>query len=121
MSNDCLFCKIRDGIINSEKFYEDELMFIIKDIAPAAKMHYLAIPKVHYKLLKDMSNLDALNLGKCFSKIAEISDKLGLSNGFRIVINQGEDGDQTIFHLHIHILGGEKLSNKSLTQAKTLD
>ncbi|MCL2555532.1 MAG: HIT domain-containing protein [Firmicutes bacterium] len=112
--NDCLFCKIRDGIIPSEKLYEDDLMFIIKDIAPLARLHYLAIPKIHYKLLKDMTEQDALNLGKCFSKIAELADTLGLSNGFRIVINQGEDGAQAIYHLHIHILGGEKLSNKSV-------
>ena len=118
--SDCLFCKIRDGIIPSQKLYEDDLMFIIKDIAPAAKLHYLAIPKVHYKLLKEMTQQDAINLGKCFFKIAKLSDVLGLANGFRVVINQGEDGDQTVFHLHIHILGGEKLSNKSIKEAKTV-
>jgi len=112
--NDCLFCKIRDGEIKSEKLYEDDMMFIIKDIAPSAKIHYLAIPKVHYKLLKDMTPQDTIDLGKCFFRIAELSDSLGLSNGFRIVINQGEDGNQTVFHLHIHILGGEKMSNKSV-------
>jgi len=119
--NDCIFCKIRDGVIPSQKLYEDELMFVIKDIAPAAKLHYLAIPKVHYKLLKDMTPNDAIDLGKCFFKIAEIADTiLGLENGFRIVINQGEDGNQVVFHLHIHILGGEKLSNKSIKEAKTV-
>jgi len=119
--NDCIFCKIRDGIIPSQKLYEDDLMFIIRDIAPVAKLHYLAIPKAHYKFLKDMTPQDSLNLGKCFFKIAELADGLGLKNGFRIVINQGEDGGQVIFHLHIHILGGEKMSNKSVFQLKSLD
>ena len=107
--NDCIFCKIRDGIIPSPKLYEDDEVFVIRDIEPKAKCHYLMIPKKHFKLLSDMSVEDEAMLGRAFKKIADLAPSLGLSNGYRIIINQGDDGGQTVFHLHIHVLGGEKL------------
>lgn len=107
--NDCVFCKINAGEIPSEKLYEDDLMFVIRDINPKAKLHYLAIPKSHYKLLSEMTQKDAENLSHIFSTIAKIAPSLGLGNGYRLIINQGDDAVQTVFHLHIHILGGEKL------------
>lgn len=106
---DCIFCKIRDGVIPSPKVYEDEFMFIINDISPKAKKHYLMIPKNHYKLLADMTETDAADLSRCLKKIQDLSQSLGLENGFRLIINQGADAGQTIFHLHVHILGGEEL------------
>lgn len=106
---DCVFCKILNGEIPSERFYEDELMIVIADIDPKAEKHYLAIPKKHYKLFTEMSAEDAVHLGKCLGKIGEIAPSLGLENGFRIAINQGDDAQQTVPHLHIHILGGQKL------------
>ena len=107
--NDCIFCKIRDGVIPSPKLYEDDEVFVIRDIEPKAKCHYLMIPKKHFKLLSDMTREDEAMLSRAFSKIASLAPTLGLENGYRIIINQGEDGGQTVFHLHIHILGGEKL------------
>jgi len=107
--NDCIFCKINEGIIPSEKLYEDEIFFVIRDIAPKAKLHYLAIPKNHYKLFSQMTDNDANNLSHIIKKIAEIAPKLGLEGGYRLVVNQGDDARQTVFHLHIHILGGEVL------------
>ncbi|MCH5161373.1 MAG: histidine triad nucleotide-binding protein [Clostridiales bacterium] len=107
--NDCIFCKIIKGDIPSKKYYEDELMIVIADIDPKAKLHYLAIPKKHYKLLSEMSADDAVDLGKCMKKISEIAPTLGLENGYRLIINQGDDAIQTVPHLHIHILGGQKL------------
>ncbi len=107
--NDCIFCKIRDGVIPSPKLYEDDEVFVIRDIEPKAKCHYLMIPKRHFKLLSETTKEDEAMLGRALKKIAELAPKLGLENGYRIIINQGDDGGQTVFHLHIHILGGEKL------------
>ena len=107
--NDCVFCKIRDGIIPSPKLYEDEEVFVIRDIEPKAKCHYLVIPKKHFKLLSEMNKQDEAMLGRTFAKIASLAPSLGLENGYRIIINQGDDGGQPVFHLHIHVLGGEKL------------
>jgi len=107
--NDCVFCKIESGEIPSKKFYEDELMFIIADIEPKAEKHYLMIPKKHYKLLADMTEEDAANLAKCLKKLSELAPSLGLSGGYRLVINQGDDAGQTVHHLHVHVLGGQKM------------
>lgn len=107
--NDCIFCKIIAGEIPSQKFYEDELMIVIADIAPKAKKHYLAIPKKHYKYLSEMTDADANDLSAIIKKIGELAPTLGLENGFRFVINQGDDAQQTVPHLHIHLLGGQTL------------
>lgn len=106
---DCLFCKIRAGEIPSEKVYEDEKMMIIRDIDPKAKNHFLAIPKSHFKLLSEMTTEDKATLGEIFATIASLEKELHLENGYRLVINQGDDAGQTVFHLHIHILSGEKM------------
>ena len=107
--NNCIFCKINKGIVPSEKLYEDQDVFIIKDANPRAKKHYLMIPKNHYKLLADMSSEDSFALAHALKNLPSLASKLGLENGYRLVINQGEDASQTVFHLHIHIMGGEKL------------
>lgn len=104
--NDCVFCKILNGDIPSDKVYEDDDMMIIKDIEPKANIHYLAIPKAHYKLLSEATPEEGSRLARMLLKIGEISDSIGLKNGYRIMINQGEDAMQTVFHLHIHLLGG---------------
>ncbi len=109
---DCIFCKIASGEIPSTKMYEDENMVIIKDIEPQAKLHYLLIPKEHYANIIEMSDSQAATLGKCIKKLSTLVDALGLQNGFRLVSNKGEDGCQSVGHLHIHILGGERLSEK---------
>lgn len=107
--NDCIFCKINKGEIPSKKFYEDDKMFIIADIDPKAKLHYLMIPKKHYKLLGEMTESDAADLAACLKKLSEIAPSLGLENGYRLVINQGDDAGQTVFHLHVHVLGGQPM------------
>ena len=105
----CLFCKIIAGEIPASKMYEDENMLIFKDIDPKAKNHYLCVPKSHFKLLADMTSEQAEMLKKCFEKIPTLKEELGLENGYRLVINQGDDAGQTVFHLHIHILSGQKM------------
>ena len=110
--NDCIFCKIANGIIPSTKCYEDDNMVIIKDINPQAKKHYLLIPKDHYANIIEMTDEQSIILGKCLKKLSTLVDELGLQDGFRLVSNKGENGCQSVGHLHIHILGGEKLSDK---------
>lgn len=105
----CLFCKIIAGEIPSTKMYEDDKMIIIKDIDPKAKMHYLAIPKSHFKLLEEMTEEQSELVKYCLKKIPTLKKELGLENGYRLVINQGDDAGQTVFHLHIHILAGQKM------------
>ena len=110
--NDCIFCKIIAGDIPSTKVYEDDDLLIILDISPQAKKHYLMMPKKHYSDIADMASKDPSELGNMFAKLASLVDELGLGGGFRIVSNKGDDGCQSVKHLHIHILGGEKLSEK---------
>lgn len=106
---DCLFCKFANGAIPVDKVYEDEDFIIIKDIAPVAKNHYLAIPKTHFKYLAEMGGNEAALVGRMLKKIPELSSLLHLENGYRLVINQGDDAGQTVPHLHIHILSGQKM------------
>ncbi len=109
LDKDCLFCKIIRGEIPSAKVYEDEKMLVFKDIEPKAKVHLLAIPKNHFKLLAEMDEERAEDLKYILKKIPQIAKENGLENGYRLIINQGDDAGQTVFHLHIHILGGETL------------
>lgn len=109
--SDCIFCKIANGEIPSTKLYEDDDMIIIKDLNPQAPVHLLLIPKEHYANIIEMSDAQAQTLAKCIKKLSTLTDQLGLQNGFRLVSNKGEDGCQSVEHLHIHILGGAKLSD----------
>lgn len=109
--SDCIFCKIANGEIPSTKLYEDDDMIIIKDLNPQAPVHLLLIPKEHYANIIEMSDAQAQTLAKCVKKLSALTDQLGLQNGFRLVSNKGTDGRQSVGHLHIHILGGAKLSD----------
>lgn len=106
---DCLFCKFVSGEIPVNKVYEDNDFIIIRDIDPKAKNHFLAIPKAHFKLLADMNEEQSLMVARMLKKIPELSDLLQLANGYRLVINQGDDAGQSVFHLHVHILSGQKM------------
>lgn len=105
----CVFCRICGGQIPSSKVYEDDKMLVFKDIEPKAKVHLLAIPKDHFKLLSEMDEVRAETVKYMLTRIPQIAKENGLENGYRLVINQGDDAGQTVFHLHIHILGGESL------------
>ncbi len=107
--NDCIFCKIIAGEIPSSKVYEDDEILIFKDIAPIAKIHLLCVPKEHFAYLSEADGARAQMLGRTLTKIAGLRGRLGLSEGYRLVINQGENAGQSVHHLHIHILGGEPL------------
>ncbi len=107
--DDCLFCKFVSGVLKTDIIYQDEDFIIFKDINPQAKNHFLAVPKKHFKYLAEMSDDDGALLGRILKKISSLSDELGLKNGYRLVINQGDDAGQTVPHLHIHILSGQKM------------
>lgn len=108
---DCVFCAIRKGDLPSATLYKDDDFMIIKDINPQAKVHLIAIPAVHVPLIEMMTEQGCALLGKIMSKISHMQQELGLTNGYRLVVNQGEDAGQTVGHVHIHILGGEKLKD----------
>ena len=109
LNDNCIFCKIIKGEIPSTKVYEDDKMYVFKDIEPKAKVHLLAVAKDHFKLLSELDADRAELVTHMLEKIPQIAEENGCGNGYRLVINQGEDAGQTVFHLHIHILGGEPL------------
>lgn len=105
--NDCIFCRIIAGEIPSERVYEDDKMIVIRDVAPAAPVHVLMIPKSH---TENIITAEPELLLHMLSKVGELAEKLGVdAKGFRIVVNTGDDGGQTVKHLHIHLLGGKAL------------
>lgn len=106
---DCLFCKIVNGDIPSNKVYEDEKMLAFHDIAPQTPTHVVIIPKTHICCADDINSDNCDVIGHIFSKIPVIAKELGL-DGYRIINNCKENGGQTVMHLHFHLLGGKKLS-----------
>ncbi len=110
---DCIFCKIVNGDIPSSKVYEDDKILAFDDINPCAPVHVVIIPKEHsLTCANDITEDNSAIVGYIFSKIPEIARIKGLTNGYRIVNNCGEDGAQTVLHLHFHLLGGTKLTEK---------
>lgn len=107
---DCLFCKMIRGEIPVTKVYEDDDMMIIRDIDPKAKNHFLLFLKEHFRLLADMTPEQAGKLGRALGKIPELSELLELDGGYRLVINQGDNAGQTVSHVHVHILSGQKMN-----------
>ena len=106
---DCIFCKIIDGAIPSNKVYEDDMCLAFHDIAPQAPVHVLIIPKLHLASADAVSADNSAYVAHIFETIPAIAAKLGLANGYRVITNCGEDGAQTVKHLHFHLLGGKKL------------
>jgi histidine triad (HIT) family protein len=107
--NDCLFCKIVTGKVPAKKIYEDERVFVFEDIHPLAPTHVLIIPKEHIAGLDQANEADAGIIGYCHLVAARIAQERGLESGFRTVYNVGPDAGQTVFHLHLHLLGGRKM------------
>lgn len=105
----CIFCKIIAGEIPSDKVYEDDEAIAIKDINPAAETHILVIPKVHKSSLNEYDEADKNSLGSLLLKVKKIAHDLGVGDGYKTIINTGEGGGQTVFHLHIHLLAGKRL------------
>jgi histidine triad (HIT) family protein len=123
--DNCIFCKIAAGTIPSQKVYEDADFYAFRDIHPAAPIHVLVIPRKHVPSLSSCTSEDAVWLGKMMALIAQLAKQLGCAytdatsdasdaranhgaNGFRTVINTGPDGGQEVYHVHAHILAGER-------------
>ena len=108
--NDCIFCKIAKGEIPSKKVYEDDKVFVFHDINPEAPVHVLVIPKEHIKSVNDIDEANSGIVSHIYLVIHNIVKELGIAEtGYRIVNNCGEEGGQTVNHLHFHILGGRSL------------
>ena len=110
--NDCIFCKIAAGEIPSAKVYEDDKLLAFKDINPQTPVHILIIPKQHIDSVDALDEKTAPIVGEIMLLAKKIAAEQGLKDGYRIITNIGENGGQTVKHLHFHILGGVKLSEK---------
>ncbi|MCI5945747.1 MAG: histidine triad nucleotide-binding protein [Oscillospiraceae bacterium] len=107
---DCIFCKIAAGEIPSTKVYEDDKVLAFKDINPLAPVHILVIPKTHIESAAEITADNSAVVAHIFEVIAKIAKEQGIDkDGFRVVSNCGENGCQSVKHLHFHILGGKKL------------
>ena len=107
--SDCIFCKIAAGEIPSDKVYEDDRIVAINDINPQAPVHVLFIPKEHICCANAITEENCDIVGHIFSKIPVVAKELGLENGYRVVNNCGEEGCQSVMHIHFHLLGGKQL------------
>ena len=108
--SDCIFCKIVAGEIPSKKAYEDEQVLAFYDIAPAAPVHIVVIPKEHVlQSAREIGGKDGALIAHIFEVIARLAAELHLDGGYRVVTNAGEDAGQTVMHLHFHLLGGKTL------------
>jgi histidine triad (HIT) family protein len=109
---DCIFCKIANGAIPSKKVYEDAEIVAFDDIHPMAPVHVIVIPKKHIPTMLDVTKADASTIGSMFAAVQEVVQIKGINErGFRVVINCNKEGGQVIFHLHMHVLGGQKLKD----------
>jgi histidine triad (HIT) family protein len=107
--NDCLFCKIVAGEIPSKKVYDDEYTYAFEDIDPKAPTHVLVVPKRHISGLKEAEAGDAEIIGRCHLVAAEIARQRKIETSYRTVLNVGPGSGQSVFHLHVHLLGGRSL------------
>jgi histidine triad (HIT) family protein len=107
--NDCLFCKIIAGEIPSKKVYEDEQVYVFEDLKPAAPTHVLIVPKRHLAGLKEAAPEDAAIIGYCHIIAAKLGRERNIEDGYRTVLNVGPRSGQSVFHLHLHLIGGRDL------------
>lgn len=111
MSTDCIFCKIVSGEIPGDIVFQDDEMTAFRDIQPQAKTHILVIPNEHFDSLNEAAEEDAAFLGRMLQVCARLAREDGIAeSGYRVLTNVGEDGGQTLGHMHFHVLGGNKLS-----------
>ena len=103
---DCLFCKIIKGEIPSTKIYEDEWVYGFADIEPQAPFHAVFVPKIHLSFTTEINTENSIYVAKIFEAVAKIAAQNNFENGFRVVNNCGEDGGQTVGHLHFHMMAG---------------
>lgn len=116
-NHDCIFCKIVAGVAPGRKVYEDEHVLAFWDIRPRAKVHLLVIPKQHVRSLQELEQLPEASRAALLSACVKVARDNGiLDNGFRVIANSGKDANQSVFHLHFHVVGGEKLREDAITK-----
>jgi histidine triad (HIT) family protein len=106
---DCVFCGIVAGRIPSTKVHETNRTYAFRDLHPAAPTHVLVVPKDHYTDLADLAATDPTYLGDVLAAASDVAKQEGLTGGYRIIVNTGPDAGQTVFHVHVHVLGGRNL------------
>jgi histidine triad (HIT) family protein len=112
MPDDCIFCKIVEGEIPSEKIFENEHVIAFNDINPKAPTHILVVPKKHFATLNDVPENELNIILKIFGAIREIASKAGVAEeGYRVIVNTNRSSGQEVFHLHFHIMGGRQLGS----------
>ena len=111
---DCIFCMIAEGKIPSSKVWEDESVLAFRDINPQTPVHILVIPKAHIASVDEITEENSAVVAHIFETIPKIAAAEGLTNGYRVITNVGEDGAQSVKHMHFHILGGKKLPERML-------
>ncbi|MFZ1375100.1 MAG: histidine triad nucleotide-binding protein [Geothrix sp.] len=117
MTADCIFCKIVAGTAPSRKVFEDKYVLAFWDIRPRAKVHLLVIPKQHVASLKELEELPVETRAALLSTCVKVAREQGiLDEGFRVISNAGKDASQSVFHLHFHVVGGEKLREDAITK-----
>jgi histidine triad (HIT) family protein len=113
MSDDCIFCKIARKEVPTQPIYEDHDLLAFSDAKPVAPVHVLIVPKEHMQNLNEVGKNDAAMLGKALRLAAKIANDHGVAEtGYRVVINNGEQGGQVVPHLHFHVIGGRALDHK---------
>lgn len=110
--DDCLFCKIVSGEIPSTKIYEDENVFAFEDLNPQMPVHTLIVPKNHYDNIAD--GIPNEEMGLLFNAVKKVAEIKGIAeSGFRVIVNTGDDAQQTVHHIHVHVLGGAPMNSGS--------
>ncbi|MCH8065128.1 MAG: histidine triad nucleotide-binding protein [Chloroflexi bacterium] len=110
MTTDCLFCNMVSGEMAVEKLHDDDLCFAIRDINPRAPVHLLVIPKIHIATMRDVQEEHGPLLGRMTAVANRLAEAEGISErGYRLTFNVGDEGGQTVYHIHLHVLGGRQL------------
>lgn len=110
MNEDCIFCKIVAGEMPSESLYQDEQVMAFKDIHPVAPVHILIIPKKHIASMNELADGDAQLVGQMFKVTRDLANQQGIADsGYRLILNTGPDGGQVVYHLHLHLIGGQRM------------
>ena len=106
----CLFCRIVAGELPADVVHEGPRTLAFRDLHPAAPVHVLVVPREHHATAADLARADPAHLGEVLAAATEVAEREGLDAGYRLVLNTGDDGGQTVHHLHVHVLGGRGLS-----------
>lgn len=108
----CIFCMIAQKAVASECLYEDEKVIAFRDLNPQAPVHFLVIPKEHFETLNEINETNSGIVARCFEVIAKLVKEQGIDDGYRVIVNNGDNAGQTVRHLHFHVLGGKRLGEQ---------